>query len=369
MSEIKMKAALMTGSGPLSIEEVTLNGPEAGEVLMKVTACGVCHSDLHMINMYKQMGAELPVPIIFGHEAAGIVEEVGDGVTSVKPGDHVVMAFHPSCGKCYFCVRNQPQICEREDNPERLPEGPRPRMHWNGKKVRAGIAVGGFAEYSCMMEGGVIKVRDDAPLDTVCLVGCAVTTGIGAATNTAKVEAGSLVAVIGIGGVGLNVLQGARMAGAHKIIAIDMVASKEKLAKQFGATDFIDASKGDPVKAVKALTNNRLDYAFEAIGNTKTIDQAIRMVRNGGSAIVVGLIMGPVTIPGLSFINEKNLLGCIYGSASIQYDIPRIIDQYMNKQILLDELVSKRRPLSEINEAFADMEKGEVARSVLDPSL
>ncbi|MCB1693669.1 MAG: Zn-dependent alcohol dehydrogenase [Pseudomonadales bacterium] len=363
-----MKSAVLSGPGPLTIEEVTLDGPGAGEVLVKIAACGVCHSDLHVINGVRAAG-QAATPVILGHEAAGVVEEIGPGVTSVVPGDHVIMAFHPTCGKCYYCRRAMPQICETPDYPDRAVDGAHPRLRVAGKTpARQGIGVGGFSEYTCMPEGGVVKIRKDAPLETVCLIGCAVTTGIGAVTNAAKVEPGSLVAVIGLGGVGLNCVQGARLAGAHRIIAIDVLPDKLEMAARFGATDFINASaEEDVVRKVVELTQGRLDYAFEAIGLGKTVEQAFAMIRPGGTAVAVGVTAQNVTVPGRAFLAEKKLIGSLYGSASIHYMIPRLVDLYMEDKIMLDELVSKRRPLSEINEAFADLEAGHVARSVLYP--
>lgn len=346
---------------PIRVQDVEINGPEQGEVLVKVRSCGVCHSDLHLMRA-------APGPAIFGHEVAGTVEAVGAGVDDLKPGDHVVCAFHPSCGRCYYCVRGMPEICSAPDYPDRLASGPRPRLRLDGKPVRQGIGVGGFAEYTCMPRGGVVKVRNDAPLDTVGLVGCGVTTGIGAAINTAKVQPGSQVAVIGCGGVGLNVIQGAKLAGAYRIIAVDTVPYKLELAQQFGATHVVDASKEDPVPAVQRLAGGYLDYAFEVIGLPQTVQQSFAMIRPGGAAVIVGLGRGEASIPIGAFLQEKKLIGCLYGSASIQADIPRIIDLYMDGKVLLDELVSRRRPLEEVNEAFADMEAGTVARSVLQPT-
>lgn len=362
---ITMKSAVLTGPGPLTIEEVTLDGPEAGEVLVKIAACGVCHSDLHTINGARATGS-VPAPVILGHEAAGIVEAVGAGVQSVKPGDHVVMAFHPTCGKCYYCRRAMPQICETPDYPARAVDGERPRLRVGGTTpARQGIGVAGFSEFTCMPEGGVVKIRKDAPLDTVCLIGCGVTTGIGAVTNAARVEPGSLVAVIGLGGVGLNCIQGARLAGAHRIIAIDVLSDKLEMAAKFGATDFVNASEVDVVNKVKDLTDGKLDYAFEAIGLGKTVEQAFAMIRPGGTAVVVGVTSQNVTVPGRAFLGERKLIGSLYGSASIHYMIPRLVDLYMEGKIMLDELVSRRRPLHEINEAFADLEAGHVARTVM----
>ena len=356
-----MRAAVFLGSDqPLSIENVDLDGPGPGEVLVKVSACGVCHSDLHSMRA-------TPPPVIYGHEVAGVVESVGQGVDDIAPGDHVICAFHPSCGRCFFCVRGQPEICNRTDYPDRTVAGSKPRLRHNGTPVRQGIGVGGFAEYSCMPRGGVVKIREDAPLDTVGLVGCGVTTGIGAAINTAKVKPGSTVAVIGCGGVGLNVIQGAALAGAYRIIAVDTVPYKLELAQQFGATHAVDSSSGNAVTEVQALAGGNLDYAFEVVGLPVTVRQAWDMIRPGGMAVVVGLGREEVHIPLGGFLQEKKLIGSLYGSASIQADIPRLVDLYMDGRIKLDELVSRRRPLSEINQAFTDMEAGVVARSMVVP--
>ncbi|MDD9932719.1 MAG: Zn-dependent alcohol dehydrogenase [Myxococcales bacterium] len=362
-----MRAVVLADDGPLRVEEVQLDGPEAGEVLVKITACGVCHSDLHMINWSRQAG--VPAPSIFGHEASGVVEEVGEHVHTVKPGDHVVMAFKPTCGKCFYCVRSMPQLCERPDNRDRSARGKRPRLTMGGKPVNQGVGVGGFAEYTVMPEGGVIKLRDDAPLDKVCLVGCAVTTGVGAVTSAARVEAGTPVAVIGIGGVGLNVVQGARLAGARHVIAIDTLESKLELAREFGATHTIHAEREDPVARAKEITAGYLDYAFEAIGLGKTVEQAFEMIRPGGIAVSLGINTDKITIPGTALLQEKKLIGSMYGSVSVKQAIPRFVDLYMNGQIKLDELISKRRGFDEANEAFEDMKSGAVARSVLDPKL
>ena len=358
-----MKAAVLRGPDPLSIEQVDLDSPEAGEVLVKIHSCGVCHSDLGVI---ENTAESLETPSVLGHEAAGVVEEVGPGVVNVQPGDHVIIAFAPSCGRCYYCVRDMENLCERRDYPDRGPRGPRPRRHVDGVPVTQGVGVAGFAEYTIMPEYGVVKIRKDAPLDTVCLLGCGVTTGIGAAINTAKVEPGSNVAVIGLGGVGLGIIQGARLAGASRIIAIDLLDGKLEQAPQFGATDVINARNVDPVQAVRDMTDDRLDYAFEAIGLPLTVEQAFGMIRRGGTAVAVGVNRGTVSIPGNDFLREKKLIGSFYGSVSIHADIPRLVDLYMSGKILLDEMVSRRRPLEEINEAFDDMKAGNVIRSVID---
>jgi S-(hydroxymethyl)glutathione dehydrogenase/alcohol dehydrogenase len=356
-----MRAAVFLGADqPLAIENVDLDGPGPGEVLVKVTACGVCHSDLHSMRA-------TPPPVVYGHEVAGVVESIGQGVDDIAAGDHVICAFHPSCGRCFFCVRGQPEICNRTDYPDRLFSGTKPRLRRNGAPVRQGIGVGGFAEYSCMPRGGVVKIREDAPLDTVGLIGCGVTTGIGAAINTAKVKPGSTVAVIGCGGVGLNVIQGAALAGAYRIIAVDTVPYKLELAQQFGATHAVNSSSGNAVAEVQELAGGNLDYAFEVVGLPVTVRQAWDMIRPGGMAVVVGLGREEVSIPLGGFLQEKKLIGSLYGSASIQADIPRLVDLYMDGRIKLDELVSRRRPLAEINQAFTDMEAGVVARSMVVP--
>ncbi len=361
-----MQSAVLRGPDPIAMESVSLDGPEAGEVLVRVVACGVCHSDLHTINRAK--AGPLPVPVILGHEVGGVVEAVGPGVTSVAEGDHVVVAFKPNCGICYHCVRGEPQLCERSDYPERAATGARPRLIGRDEKpIQQGIGVAGYSQYTVMPERGVVKARKDAPLDRICLVGCGVTTGVGAAVRTAKVEPGSDVAVIGLGGVGLNVVQGARLAGARRIIGVDTVASKADLGAKFGMTDFVNASDVDPVAAVQELTGNRLDYAFEAIGLGKTVEQAFAMVRRGGTAVVVGVVGQEVTIPGIAFLGEKRLIGSFFGSAKLQYDLPNYVDMYMDGKLNLDDLVSRKRPMDQINEAFQDMQAGLVARSVMEP--
>ncbi len=361
-----MKAAVLReANGKLAIENLTYGPLEHGEVRVNITACGVCHSDLHFI----EGGFPVMGPTVLGHEAAGIVDEAGPGVTSVVKGDHVVIAFHGSCGYCFFCTKGMRNLCERADPPERSSFGPRPRLFDASEKpVMQGVSVAGFAEQTILPEGSIIKIREDAPLEKVCLVGCGVMTGVGAAIHTAKVEAGSDVAVIGCGGIGLNIIQGARLAGAHRIIAIDTLDNKLKMAEQFGATHFINSTKENPVVKAQQITGRGPDYSFEAIGLKATVEQAFNMIRSGGTAVVVGVgRMGMnAEIPVLSFLSEKKLIGSLYGSGQVHVDIPRLIDLYMDGKLMIDELVSKVRPLSEINEAFEDMKKGAVARSVMN---
>lgn len=363
-----MKAAILTGPGPMIIDDVTLDGPGPGEVRVKLTACGVCHSDL--LPIHRARGPGLTHPVILGHEAAGVVDAVGAGVRSVAEGDSVVCAFRPSCGACFQCARGDSQLCDQPDDPQRAASGSRPRLRWKERPVAQGIGVGGFAEMCVMPEGGVVKIRKDAPLDKVCLIGCGVTTGIGAAIHTAQIEPGSRVAVIGLGGVGLSVVQGARLAGARQVIAIDRLASKLEIARGFGATDCLLATD-DVVESVQKLSGGRLDYAFEAIGIGSCVAQAVAMVRSGGTAVAVGVTRDAVTIPGMELLREKKLIGSFYGSARIKHTIPMLVDLYMEGKIKLDELITRRRPLEQINEAFEDLLAASVARTViqLDGSL
>lgn len=352
-----MKAAVLREVGkPMQVEDVTLAEPEAGQVLVRTAAAGVCHSDLHFLD------ASWPIrtPAILGHEAAGVIERIGPGVTYVEPGDHVVLLFVAFCGICRFCTTGRPNLCA---------DG-RPR----GRTIRIGdeeiapfLGMSGFAEYMMVPESGIVKIRKDMPLDRAALVGCGVMTGVGAAINTARVAPGSSCAVIGTGGVGLNVIQGCALAGAERIIAIDVRENKLAMARKFGATHTIDASQEDPVAAVRALTAGGVDYAFEAIGLPLAITQAFDMARRGGEAIVVGMAPfgSEVTISATAFLEEKVLRGCMYGSTRPRVDMPRIVDLYMAGKLNLDDLVSRRYPLEGINEAFDAMKNGEVARGVI----
>jgi S-(hydroxymethyl)glutathione dehydrogenase/alcohol dehydrogenase len=354
-------------NAPLRIDDITLDKPKRGEVLVKVAASGVCHSDLSVMNGTLPFP---PPPAILGHEGAGVVQEIGDGVTAVQPGDHVILSWRPSCGRCSYCVTGRPQLCQTIGMAllqGYLPDGTT-RFHKGDTEIRIFTGVGSFAEYTVVPEAGVVKIRKDVPLDAAALVGCGVMTGVGAVINTAKVEAGSSVAVIGCGGVGLNVIQGAVLAGAEKIIAIDLNPKKLELAKQFGATHFINPADGDPVTQVLGLTDGLgVEYAFEVIGRADTAVQAYNSIRPGGTAVVVGVAKPDdmMMISALSLLQEKTLKGSIYGSARPSVDMPKLLDLYMSKKLKLDELVTRRIKLDQINEAFQWMEKGEVARSVI----
>ena len=355
-----MKAAVLyERRKPLVIEDLEMVAAGPGEVEIELVASGVCHSDLHHVNR----DTPTVLPVVLGHEGAGIVKSVGPNVTRVKPGDHVIIAFGSKCGECFYCVRGMPYLC--------TPANPaRPRLSKGGKTINQFLEVATYAERTVVSEKNVVKVRDDAPLAICSLVACGVTTGIGAVVNTAKVEPGSNVLVIGTGGVGLNVVQGARLAGAARIIAVDVLDNKLEFAREMGATHLINATKENAVDRAKALTGGYgVDYAFEVIGNPKTISQAYESLRKGGVAVVVGVSDENAELtfkPVWMMRQSKTLMGCSYGSSRPQVDFPRIVDLYMEKRIKLDELVTRRFALDEINEAFRAMDAGEVARGILD---
>jgi S-(hydroxymethyl)glutathione dehydrogenase / alcohol dehydrogenase len=357
-----MRAAVLNEIGtPLMIEELTIDEPGVGEALVRVVAAGVCHSDLHFIEgTYKRA-----LPLVLGHEVAGVVEAVGPGVTNVVRGDRVIVGFVQPCGYCDYCQGGRPNLCVTQTTLRTLDE---PGLRRGETAVAAMAKIGGFADYSLTPAAGLVKVPVDVGLDIAALIGCSVTTGYGAVTNTARVEPGSTVAVIGAGGVGLNIIHTARLVGARRIIAIDLVEHKLALAKEFGATDGVNAAAGDAVQRVLELTGGGVDYAFEAIGSKHTSRQAYDMLRRGGTAVIVGMVPPDDTIevPGLIWSQEKTLRGSFYGSARFHVDMPRILALYRQGKLDLDRLVTRRFPLEQINEAFDLLKSGSVARSVLD---
>ncbi len=364
-----MKGAVLPGIGQQLevVDDLEVAPPREREVKVRIHTTGVCHSDLSVQNGTIMV----PLPAVLGHEASGVVEEVGSGVTTVKPGDHVILSFVPECGKCWFCLRGMPNLCEVATAGivrGGLYDGQSPFSR-QGQRVNQMTQCGTFAEYTVVPEGGVIKIPDDIPLEDAALLGCGVTTGVGAVLNTARVEEGSSVAVIGTGGVGLNVIQGAVIAGAAKIIAVDLLDNKLEMAKQFGATDVVNASSQDPVGAVKQLTEGRgADYAFEVIGLPATQEQAYRMARRGGMAVLVGVPKMTDMLQLQAFLpvfEEKTIKGCWYGSARTHLDMPKLLDLYKAGRLKLHELISKEFELDQINEAFSALEKGEVARGVV----
>ncbi len=362
------KAAVFRESGkPLDVVEVDLASPKAGEVKIRLAASGVCHSDLSVVNGTLLQGG----PAVLGHEGAGVVEELGEGVTDLKVGDHVVISWVPQCGECYTCKYGQPNLCENAvasmfsggllDGTSRFSE--------NGVSLGQMASSGTFTEATVIPAISAIKIDDDVPFTSAALIGCGVLTGWGAAVNTADIRKGDSVVVVGCGGVGLNTIQGAKYAGATQIIAVDMAPKKLEMAKQFGATDVINAGDGDPVAKVLELTGGRgADVAFEVIGLLPTIQQAYNMARRGGEVVIVGVPAMDVDIPvnafGLIF-SEKTVKGSWYGSCDVKRDIPLLVELYKSGRLLLDELVSREIKLDEVNDAFDAMGSGEVARSVI----
>ena len=358
-----MKAAVLREVNvPLEVEEVQVDAPGPREVLIRTGASGVCHSDLH----YVEGSYSIAKPAILGHEAAGIVEAVGEQVYYLKPGDTVIMCLSVFCGHCEFCLRGQPVLCTRTDV-VRGPDQP-PRLRKDGEGITQMAQLGSYAEMMLVHENACVKVREDVPMDRLALIGCGATTGLGAVLNTAAVEPGSTVCVVGCGGVGLNCIQGAALAGALRIIAVDTVETKLTMAREFGATDVIDASGGDVVERIRDLTDDGVDYSFEAIGLKQTAEQCYQMLRPGGTATVIGMIPEGTMIEidaGGFLRRERKLQGSSMGSNRFRTDMPRYIEFYLQGRLKLDELVSQQMKLEQINEAFADMKGGNVARSVI----
>lgn len=360
-----MKAAVLNEiGGKFKIEDVEIDSPRHREVLVAVKASGLCHSDLHM----SEGDFGVPLPAVFGHELAGVIEAIGPEVREFKVGDHVVASLIQYCGHCEACLDGRTYQCSRPTETLRATEEGQ-RLTRNGKPVTPVFGTSAFAEYSLVHENQLVKVPDALPFPQACILGCGCVTGAGAAINTATVKPGDTVAVIGIGGVGLNVISGARLAGAVRIIAIDMQPKKELLAHQFGATDFIDASKGDPVEAVLKLLDTGVDHAFEVIGLKSTSQQAIKMARLGGGAYLIGLHQSGATIEvdvlGDLIVRQVVVRGVYMGSSNIKHDIPMYAQLYLDGRFNLDDLISKEISLSDINEAYEELKKGEIARTVI----
>jgi S-(hydroxymethyl)glutathione dehydrogenase/alcohol dehydrogenase len=357
-----MKAAVFREiNKPMEIEQVDLAKPGPREVLIRTAAAGVCHSDLHFFN------GTYPgrLPMVLGHESAGIVEQVGSDVHYVKPGDHVITCLSVFCGHCEYCLTGHMSLCQEPET--RRGEGQEPRISKDGSALEQFANLGSFAEHMLVHEHAVAKIREDMPLDRAALIGCGVTTGVGAVIHTAQVEPGATVAVIGCGGVGLSCINGAAIAGASRIIAVDMVPSKLELARKFGATDVVNGADGDAVEAVKELSGGGVHYAFEAIGLKVTAEQAFGMLRNGGTATVIGMIPpgDMVSLHGPDFLFEKKIQGSFMGSNRFRVDMPRFVDLYLQGKLHLDDLVSSRIRLEDINDAMAQLETGEIARNVI----
>ena len=358
----RVRAAILREAGsPLTIEDVDLDAPDSREVLIKTAAVGVCHSDLHYVEgLYTTA-----LPVIPGHESAGVVEAVGSEVTYVQPGDHVITCMSVSCGHCKLCTGGRPYLCE-DPEADRGPDDA-PRISQNGEPVHQLYHLSSYAEKLLVHEKAVVKIRKDMPLDRAALVGCAVITGFGAVTNAADVEIGSTVAVIGCGGIGLSAILGAVAAGAGMIIAVDVTDEKLETAKQFGATHGVNALEVDPVAAVRELTGRGVEYAFEALGLVQTAEQAFQMLAVGGDAVIIGMVPHgeSVSVDGYDLLSGKTLRGSNMGNNRFRVDMPILVDRYMNGLLPLDDMISKRVGLDDINEAFADMKSGAVARSVI----
>jgi S-(hydroxymethyl)glutathione dehydrogenase / alcohol dehydrogenase len=352
---------------PLRVEEVTIDAPTRNEVLVRMAASGVCHSDLSVITGI--MPAKLPC--VLGHEGAGTVERLGDGVEHLKEGDRVLLSWVTPCGVCYYCRLGTPHLCEvgAQINSTHRPADGRARLHRDGADLQAFCGLGALSEMVVAPANACVKLPDDAPLDKAALIGCAVMTGVGAVFNTAKVRPGSRVAVFGAGGVGLNVVQGAAISGAELIVAVDVNRRKLEFATSFGATDVIDASGRDPVATIRDLTDGRgVDYAFEAVGRKESIEQAYAATRKGGTCVVIGIGSRKESVNLNVFfipVMEKRLLGCWYGSADVHRDAVRLLSLYRAGKLKLDELLTKTYPLQEVNQAFADMTSGLNARGLV----
>ncbi|MEO3935821.1 alcohol dehydrogenase catalytic domain-containing protein [Dermatophilaceae bacterium Soc4.6] len=365
-----MRAVVFTSTDqPVEVTDVDLAPPGPGEVKVRIAAAGVCHSDLHV----RRGEWQVPVPLVMGHEGSGVVVEVGPQVTSLAEGDHVVLSWVAPCGECRNCRAGREARCLVAATVV-APGGVLPyggsRLSRGGETVYHYLGVSSFAEHAVVPASGAVRVRDDAPLDLMALIGCAVATGVGAVRNTAAVEAGASVVVIGCGGVGLSVVQGARLAGAERIVAMDVRPEKATLALTMGATDAVDVSGVDAVEALHDLLPDGVDYVFDAIGKTSTTEQAIRMLGLGGAAVIVGLPPAGARAsfePLVLAEADQRILGSNYGSVRPAIDIPALVDRYMDGDLMLEELVSSRQPLEAAVAALDDLEAGHALRTLLVP--
>ena len=364
-----MKAALLEEAGKRLnvVDDVQIDEPRAGQVRVKISHCGFCHSDLSVMEGV----FPAPLPIVLGHEAAGVVDALGPGVRSLSVGDSVVLTPCPPCGTCYWCVRAEPQLCENAGAivTNAFPDGSTGLSRGN-ERVYRGVGVGGFGEYALTQVTGAVKIDEEIPRDVACVLGCAVQTGVGAVLNTARVEEGATLLVTGLGGIGLSIVQGARLAGAAKIIVSDPLAERREAAGRMGATHLLDPNRDDVLQAVMDLTSVGADYAFEAAGLSSLIGLGINATRRGGTTVCVGAprIDDTLEIPAPSafIIQEKKLIGCVLGSSNSLRDIPRFIALWRAGRLDLEALITSRRPLADINEAAEDMRAGRGIRTVLE---
>ncbi|MDP8963924.1 MAG: S-(hydroxymethyl)glutathione dehydrogenase/class III alcohol dehydrogenase [Cyanobacteriota bacterium] len=365
-----VRAAVAFEAGkPLTIETVQLDAPNAGEVLIEIKATGVCHTDAYTLSGKDPEGL---FPAILGHEGAGIVVEVGEGVTSLKPGDHVIPLYTPECRQCEYCLSQKTNLCQAIRATQGrgvMPDGTS-RFSIDGKMLHHYMGTSTFANYTVLPEIAVAKIRDDAPFDKVCYIGCGVTTGIGAVIHTAKVEPGARVVVFGLGGIGLNVIQGARMVGASQIVGVDINPAKRELAEKFGMTDFVNPKEveGDLVPYLVDVTKGGADYSFECIGNVNVMRQALECCHKGwGVSVVIGVAGAGEEIRTRPFqlVTGRVWKGSAFGGARGRTDVPKIVDWYMDGKINIDDLITHVMPLEQINDAFDLMHKGESIRSVI----
>lgn len=359
-----MKAAVLyEPNTPLVIEEISARKPSAHEVLIRTTFAGLCHSDLHFIEgLYPH-----PLPAVLGHESAGVVEQVGSEVRYVRPGDHVITCLSVFCGTCEMCNSGRPAVCKNTD--VRMLPGAARRLEWpKPEQLHSFLNLSSFAEQMLVHENAVVKIRKDMPLDRAALIGCGVITGFGAAVNTAKIRPGETVAVIGCGGVGMAAVNGAYIAGAGRIVAVDTNPAKLQLAAKLGATDLVNPSETDPVEQVMEMTSGGVHHAIECLGLPQTATQAFRMLDVGGTATIVGMVPygENIEIHGFDLLRERKLQGSSMGSNRFRIDMPRLIELYMQNRLHLDDWISARIGLDEINEGFKAMKDGKVVRSVID---
>lgn len=366
---MKTRAAVAFAAGQdLQVVDVDLQGPQAGEVLVEIKATGVCHTDAFTLSGDDPEGA---FPAILGHEGAGVVVDVGAGVTSVKPGDHVIPLYTPECRQCKFCLHPKTNLCQsiRETQGQGfMPDGSS-RFSLDGQPILHYMGCSTFSNYTVLPEIAVAKVREDAPFDKICYIGCGVTTGVGAVAFDAKVEPGANVVVFGLGGIGLNVIQGAKMVGANKIIGVDLNPEKAKLAAQFGMTDFINPRDVENVvDHIIQLTGGGADYSFECIGNVNTMRQALECCHKGwGESYIIGVAGAGQEISTRPFqlVTGRSWKGTAFGGARGRTDVPKIVDWYMDGKINIDDMITHTMPLDDINKAFDLMHKGESIRSVI----
>ena len=367
---MKVRAAVAHAAGqPLSIETVDLEGPRAGEVLVELKATGVCHTDAYTLSGLDPEGL---FPTILGHEGAGVVVDVGAGVKSLKPGDHVIPLYTPECRECEYCLNPKTNLCQaiRSTQGQGLMPDGTSRFSLDGKPLAHYMGCSTFANFTVLPEIALAKIREDAPFDKVCYIGCGVTTGIGAVIFTAKVEPGSKVVVFGLGGIGLNVIQGARLAGAEMIVGVDLNPAREAMARKFGMTHFVNPSevREDLVPYLVSLTRGGADYSFECIGNTKVMRQALECCHKGwGTSVIIGVAEAGAEISTRPFqlVTGRNWRGSAFGGARGRTDVPRIVDWYMDGRIDIDSLITHTMPLERINDAFDLMHRGESIRSVV----